>query len=75
MCERLLEDTGVATLPGYAFGRPESELSLRLAFVDFDGELALRALSEGETLDEAFLNRHCSRVMEGIRAMAQWARG
>ena len=75
LCERLLEDTGVATLPGSAFGRPESELSLRLAFVDFDGELALRALSEGETLDEAFLNRHCSRVMEGIRAMAQWARG
>ncbi|MBL4539037.1 MAG: aminotransferase class I/II-fold pyridoxal phosphate-dependent enzyme [Oceanicaulis sp.] len=75
LCEALLEDTGVATLPGSAFGRPESELSLRLAFVDFDGELALRALSEGETLDEAFLNRHCSRVIEGIKAMAHWARG
>ena len=75
LCERLLEDTGVATLPGSAFGRPDTELSLRLAFVDFDGELALRALSNGETLDEAFLNRHCPRVMEGIRAMAHWARG
>lgn len=75
LCERLLEETGVATLPGSSFGRPDSELSLRLAFVDFDGELALRALSDGETLDEAFLNRHCPRVMEGIRAMAQWARG
>ena len=75
LCERLLEETGVATLPGSSFGRPESELSLRLAFVDFDGELALRALSDGETLDEAFLNRHCPSVMEGIRAMAQWARG
>jgi hypothetical protein len=31
LCERLLEDTGVAVLPGSDFGRSPAELSLRLA--------------------------------------------
>lgn len=72
LAEALLEDAGVATLPGSAFGRPEEELSLRLAFVDFDGEAALNALQAGDTLDAAFLKRHCGRVIEGIEAIARW---
>ena len=44
-CERLLAETGVAVLPGSSFGRPESELTARLAFVDFDGARALAAES------------------------------
>ena len=74
LCTRLLEETGVAVLPGSAFGRPVEELSLRLAFVDFDGEAALNALAEGETCDEAFLRRHAPRVTEGIERMAAWAK-
>jgi len=75
LCEALLEEAGVATLPGSAFGRPEHELSLRLAFVDFDGASALDGLAAGETLDADFLTRHCGRVVEGIEAMARWAEG
>jgi len=37
----LLENLNIATLPGTVFGMPEKLLCLRLAFVDFDGELAL----------------------------------
>lgn len=44
-CERLLEDTGVALLPGIAFGRPAEELTTRLSFVDFSGNRALKAVS------------------------------
>ncbi|MDG1473561.1 MAG: pyridoxal phosphate-dependent aminotransferase [Porticoccaceae bacterium] len=33
----LLSETGVALLPGSAFGMPNSSLTARLAFVDFDG--------------------------------------
>ncbi len=72
LTRQLLEETGVATLPGSCFGRPETELSLRLAYVDFDGAAALDALAAGENLDAAFLKRHCSRVVEGIEAMANW---
>lgn len=75
LCEQLLEDTGVATLPGTAFGRPDHELSLRLAFVDFDGRPPLAALERGETPDRAFLDRYAPNVTAGIEAMAGWARG
>jgi aspartate aminotransferase len=75
LCTRLLEEAGVATLPGSAFGRPDSDLSLRLAFVDFDGAAALDALAAGEDLDAEFLKRHCGRVVEGIEAMAGWVEG
>ncbi len=43
LCEALLEQSGVAVLPGSAFGRPEDELSFRMAYVDFDGARALVA--------------------------------
>lgn len=74
MCERLLDETGVATLPGSNFGRPPSELSLRLAYVDFDGGAALRAAAH-ETVDEGFLQRHCPRVTEAFQKMSDWFRG
>ena len=72
LAHRLLDEAGVATLPGVSFGRPDTELSLRLAFVDFDGATALNAMADGEALDEAFLTRHCARVVEGIENLAAW---
>lgn len=41
LASRLLEDVGVALLPGSDFGRPSQELTVRLAYVDFDGTQAL----------------------------------
>lgn len=64
LCERLLEETGVAVLPGVEFGRPEGELTFRLAYVDFDGAAALEAAAGGAPIDEAFLRAHCGRVIE-----------
>ena len=75
LCARLLEEAGVAALPGSVFGRPAHELSLRLAFVDFDGAAALEALAQGERLDAAFLARHAPRVAAGVDAMARWVEG
>lgn len=75
LCERLLEDTGVATLPGQAFGRPEEELSLRMAFVDFDGARALAAAREQppeQPLDEQFLRTHCLNCVTATERMVDW---
>lgn len=75
MCERLLEDVGVAILPGSAFGRPESEFTARIAYVNFDGATALDAvarLSPGAKLEETFLRTHCGRTLEAIDRMCDW---
>lgn len=78
LCERLLEETGVAVLPGADFGRPEEELTARLAYVDFDGAAALdavAALPAGAEPDEAFLRAHCGGVLEAIERIGDWAAG
>ena len=41
LCNRWLENTGVAILIGTDFGRPHGELSIRLAYVDFEGAAAI----------------------------------
>jgi len=78
LCERLLEDTGVAVLPGSHFGRPRQELTARIAYVDFDGAQVLAASQAkpiDEPLDDSFINTYCSSVLDAIDKMCEWARG
>ena len=75
LCERLLDDTGVAILPGSAFGRPDDELTVRLSFVNFDGAAALAALEQAdpnERVDEKFLRAYCPWTVEAAERMAAW---
>ena len=73
LAETLLQDTGVALLPGSHFGRPAHELTVRLAYVDFDGGTALAELPPGNTdPDEAWLRQHCGRVTQAIDRFATW---
>ncbi|MCZ6698888.1 MAG: pyridoxal phosphate-dependent aminotransferase [Planctomycetota bacterium] len=75
MCQRLLAETGVAVLPGSNFGRPPDEFTARLAYVDFNGAEALRAVESipmGQSIDEAFLREHCGRVMEAADRLCDW---
>ena len=76
LSKRLLQDTGVATLPGLSFHRPENELTARLAYVDFDGAQALTA-SEAIPLDQPlpadFLKTYCAPTVEAIERIARWA--
>jgi aspartate aminotransferase len=74
LCKKLLEDTGVALLPGSAFFRNRLELTARLAYVTFDGAKALQKSakqpSDGFSFDH--LNPTCNRVVEGIDRIIDW---
>ncbi len=74
LCERLLEDTGVAILPGSDFGRLPEELAARLAYVNFDGARALEAVGDPlpESLDDAFVEAHCADSVEGVARLCEW---
>ena len=77
LCERLLDETGVALLPGAVFGREDAELTARLAYVDFDGAKALAAVAvipREQPLDETFLRRHCPRVVEAVDRISAWTK-
>jgi aspartate aminotransferase len=75
LCQRLLNDVGVAILPGSAFGRPVTELTARLSYVDFDGS---RALSAVETKapdyepDEEFIRQYCGSNIEAMEKTVEW---
>ncbi|HEX4998896.1 MAG TPA: pyridoxal phosphate-dependent aminotransferase [Terriglobia bacterium] len=75
LARRLLEEVSVAVLPGAAFGRPPEELTIRIAYVDFDGARAMAAL---ETMppdwpvDEAFLSTYCGAMTRAIDLICTW---
>ncbi|RMH62741.1 MAG: pyridoxal phosphate-dependent aminotransferase [Calditrichaeota bacterium] len=78
LCRRLLDETGVAALPGSAFGRPPEELTVRMAFVDFDGEAALRDSAEqnnGRGHNRVFVQKHFGHILKGIDTMNEWLLG
>jgi len=75
LCERLIEDAGVAILPGVAFGRPAEELTARLAYVDFDGARALEAaerLPPDAPIEPSFVQAHCGPSLDAVDHICQW---
>ncbi len=74
-CQRLIEEAGVAILPGTAFGRPPEELTARISYVDFDGARALAAaeqLPPHEPLNEQFLTNYCGHTIEAVDRLCRW---
>ena len=77
LCEKLLDECGIAILPGADFNRPDDELTARLSYVDFDGAKALAAsytIPLHEPLPPDFLKRYCSNVLDAGSAMAKWVK-
>jgi aspartate aminotransferase len=70
LAELLLLETGIAALPGSAFGRPIGELTMRLSYVDFDGSEALRladTLAQPETFSSV-----CPKIRRAIEGLERW---
>jgi aspartate aminotransferase len=75
LCARLMADTGVALLPGDAFGLPPEHLAARLAYVEFDGREALKVSREiglSRPLDEGAFAAVFDKTIRGARRLTQW---
>jgi len=75
LCERLIQETGVAMLPGVVFERPENELTSRLSYINFNGAKALAAsetIPPHDRLSEEFILNACPDTLEGIKKIADW---
>jgi aspartate aminotransferase len=72
LCTRLLDDAGVACLPGTDFGRPATELTLRMAYVDFDGAAALAAADPGAAIHDEFLQTYCPNLLAAMDRIQDW---
>jgi aspartate aminotransferase len=75
LCARLLEESGVALLPGAAFGRRPEELTARMAYVDFDGAKALTAsetIPLEQDLPDDFIEERCQNVLKAMHLIVEW---
>jgi aspartate/methionine/tyrosine aminotransferase len=72
LCEDLLEKTGVALLPGSAFGRPPGELTARLCFIDFDGTKALNHLATTGDLLKDDIYKLFPNMVKGLDQMEHY---
>lgn len=74
LCNRLLQETWVAALPGKAFERTPGELTIRVAYVDFDGAKALTASETtplDQTLPDNFGELWCGNVIKAMNLIVQ----
>jgi aspartate aminotransferase len=76
LCDRILDETGVAMLPGIDFGRPPEEFSARIAYVDFDGKAALDAATmlcvDDKLSQEAFVKEYAPNIVKAIDRLGNW---
>ena len=72
MCANLLNDTGVAILPGSDFGFSNDRLIARLSFTDFDGKYFMDNLSKQKKLDYTLINKFAPKIVEGTKKLKAW---
>ena len=72
LCSKIIKDIGFAMLPGSDFGIKHESLISRIAFVDFDGEKALKILGDSKLLNDDFLQLTCPNILEGIKKLKEW---
>ena len=72
MCVAILKKTGVALLPGSAFGFKPSKMLARLSFTDFDGSIFLNSITNGKITDKD-IQKFAPKVVEGTQILSKWA--
>jgi len=73
MCVAILKETGVALLPGSAFGFKPNKMLVRLSFTDFDGNNFLKNISSGKNISKFEVEKYAPNIVEGTKILSKWA--
>ena len=71
-CKTLLDETGVAVLPGSDFGFSHDKLIFRLSYVDFDGSKFLKA--NDEQIIEENLSKFAPKIVDGVQQIVNFTK-
>ncbi|MFQ5980845.1 MAG: pyridoxal phosphate-dependent aminotransferase [Candidatus Heimdallarchaeota archaeon] len=78
LSERLLRDWNLAALPGIEFGMDSTNLCIRIATVDYDGEFALKKFQEDRKMarksSKAFIASVAPRIVQACDQFAKFTR-
>jgi aspartate aminotransferase len=73
MCDSILNDTGVALLPGSDFGFDQTKMLARLSFTDFDGQEFMNKIEENQKIDNDEINKFAPKIVEGVDKLKKWS--
>ena len=74
LCDVILEETGVAMLPGSDFGFNKNKMLTRLSFTDFDGKKFLENIKTYNELNDEVIKKYAPNVVEGVEKLSKWAK-
>ena len=73
MCDSILNDTGVALLPGSDFGFAQTQMLARLSFTDFDGQEFMSKIEDNKKIDNDHIAKFAPKVVEGVDKLKKWS--
>ena len=73
MCDSILNDTGVALLPGSDFGFAQTQMLARLSFTDFDGQEFMSKIEDNKKIDNDHIAKFAPKVVEGVNKLKRWS--
>ena len=74
LCNTILNETGVAMLPGSDFGFSAKRMLTRLSYTDFDGVEFFKNVSTHKSISEEMVKRYAPNVVEGTTKLSNWAK-
>ena len=74
LCEKILDETGVAMLPASDFGFDPKKMLTRLCYIDFDGTKFLNAEISGKVVEDKIIEQYAPNVVEGVKRLSNWAK-
>jgi aspartate aminotransferase len=73
MCDSILNDTGVALLPGSDFGFDETKMLARLSFTDFDGQEFMNKIEDNQKIENDHIANLAPKIIEGVNKLKKWS--
>ena len=73
MCDSILNETGVALLPGNDFGFDQKKMLARLSFTDFDGQEFMSKIEDNQKIDNDHITKFAPKVVEGVDKLKKWS--
>ena len=73
MCDNILNDTGVALLPGSDFGFDQTKMLARLSFTDFDGQEFMNKIEGNQKINKDHIANFAPKIIEGVDKLKKWS--
>ena len=74
LCVAVLKETGVALLPGSAFGFKPNKMLVRLSFTDFNGGNFLKNISSEKNVSKSDVEKYAPNVVAGAKILSNWSK-